>query len=124
MLLRFLDHKQTYKLGRTSLMFVPCIIGRSRSNQRFIPLFCSTYWLLHVSAVACHHHIPYTCITHFNHILTHCTSCHYVIQCALLYIRRLYRLILLDTPPIRFVFHVTQKDLRSYLMMAGYYRNM
>jgi hypothetical protein len=27
-------------------------------------------------------------------------------------------------PPIRFVFQVTQRDLRSSLMMAGYYRNM
>jgi hypothetical protein len=26
--------------------------------------------------------------------------------------------------PIQFVFQVTQDDLRSYLMMTGYYRNM
>jgi hypothetical protein len=32
--------------------------------------------------------------------------------------------ILYDIPPIRFVFQVTQKDLRSSLMMAGYCRNM
>jgi hypothetical protein len=31
---------------------------------------------------------------------------------------------LYDIPPIRFVFQVTQKDLRSSLMMAGYCRNM
>jgi hypothetical protein len=31
---------------------------------------------------------------------------------------------LFDTPPIRFVFQVTQKDLRSSLMMAGYCQNM
>jgi hypothetical protein len=30
---------------------------------------------------------------------------------------------LYDIPPIRFVFQVTQKDLRSSLMMAGYCRN-
>jgi hypothetical protein len=29
-----------------------------------------------------------------------------------------------DIPPIIFVFQVTQNDLRSYLMMAGYCRNM
>jgi hypothetical protein len=29
-----------------------------------------------------------------------------------------------DIPPIRFVFQVTQEDLRSSLMMAGYCRNM
>jgi hypothetical protein len=31
---------------------------------------------------------------------------------------------LYDIPPIRFVFQVTQKDVRSSLMMAGYCRNM
>jgi hypothetical protein len=31
---------------------------------------------------------------------------------------------LYDTPPIRFVFQVTQEDLISSLMMAGYCRNM
>jgi hypothetical protein len=31
---------------------------------------------------------------------------------------------LYDIPPIQFVFQVTQKDLRSYLMMAGYCHNM
>jgi hypothetical protein len=31
---------------------------------------------------------------------------------------------LYDIPPIRFLFQVTEKDLRSSLMMAGYCRNM
>jgi hypothetical protein len=31
---------------------------------------------------------------------------------------------LYDIPPMRFVFQVTQKDLRSFLMMAGYCRDM
>jgi hypothetical protein len=31
---------------------------------------------------------------------------------------------ILDIPPIRFIFKVTQKDLRSSLMMVGYWRNM
>jgi hypothetical protein len=31
---------------------------------------------------------------------------------------------LYDTPPIRFVFLVTQKDLRNSLMIAGYCRNI
>jgi hypothetical protein len=31
---------------------------------------------------------------------------------------------LYDIPPIRFVFQVTQKGLRSSLVMAGYCRNM
>jgi hypothetical protein len=35
-----------------------------------------------------------------------------------------YLLYILDIPPIRFVFQVTQKDLRQPLMMAGYCRNM
>jgi hypothetical protein len=37
---------------------------------------------------------------------------------------RLCNYILYDIPPIRFAFQVTQKDLRSSLMMAGYCRNM
>jgi hypothetical protein len=39
-------------------MFVPCIIKCSRNNQHYA-LICTTplfiYWLLHVSAVVCHH---------------------------------------------------------------------
>jgi hypothetical protein len=31
---------------------------------------------------------------------------------------------LYDIPPIRFVFRITQKDLRSSLRMAGYCRNI
>jgi hypothetical protein len=48
-----------------------------------VPLLYSTYWLLHVSAVAWWY-----------------------------------------IPPIQFVFQVTQEDLISSLMMAGYCRNM
>jgi hypothetical protein len=40
-------------------MFIPCIIRRIRNDQQYA-LICNTlysmYWLLHVSAVACHHH--------------------------------------------------------------------
>jgi hypothetical protein len=46
------------KTGLYSLMFVPCIIRHSRNNQHYaltVPLLYSIYWLLHVSAVACHH---------------------------------------------------------------------
>jgi hypothetical protein len=39
-------------------MFTPCIIRRIRNDQQYA-LICNTiyfmYWLLHVSAVACHH---------------------------------------------------------------------
>jgi hypothetical protein len=39
-------------------MFIPCIIRRIRNDQQYA-LICNTlysmYWLLHVSAVACHH---------------------------------------------------------------------
>jgi hypothetical protein len=40
------------------LMFVPCIFRRSINDQQYaliVPLLYSIYWLLHVSAVACHH---------------------------------------------------------------------
>jgi uncharacterized membrane protein YbjE (DUF340 family) len=46
------------RLRFQSLMFIPCIIRRSRNNQQYA-LICTTalfYTLpLHVSAVACHH---------------------------------------------------------------------
>jgi hypothetical protein len=39
-------------------MFIPCIVRRIRRDQHYaliVPLLYSTYWLLHVSAVVCHH---------------------------------------------------------------------
>jgi hypothetical protein len=39
-------------------MFIPCIIRCSRNNQHYapiVPFLYSIYWLLHVSAVVCHH---------------------------------------------------------------------
>jgi hypothetical protein len=45
-----------------SLMLIPCIIRRIRTDQQYaliVPLLCSMYWLLHVSAVACHHQGAY-----------------------------------------------------------------
>jgi hypothetical protein len=39
-------------------------------------------------------------------------------------VHRPHKHTLYDIPPIRFVFQVTQKDLRSSLMMADYCRNM
>jgi hypothetical protein len=46
------------------------------------------------------------------------------IQHYMLYILIFYLLHILDIPPIRFVFQVTQEDLINSLMMAGYCRNM
>jgi hypothetical protein len=40
-----------------SLMSISCIIRRIRTDQQYAliaPLLHSTYWLLHVSAIACH----------------------------------------------------------------------
>jgi hypothetical protein len=45
-----------------SLMFIPCIIRCIRRDQQYaliVPLLYSTYWLLHVLAVACHHQGTY-----------------------------------------------------------------
>jgi hypothetical protein len=52
----------TYELyiyiNRHILMCVPCMIRRSRNDQQYalilLLLYC-IYWLLHLSAVACHH---------------------------------------------------------------------
>jgi hypothetical protein len=54
-----------------SLMFVLCIIRRSRNDQQYgpiVPLLYSIYWILHVSAV-----VPdcTTTIRHTHHVTTH-----------------------------------------------------
>jgi hypothetical protein len=44
------------------LMFIPCIIRYIRKDQRYtliVPLLYSTYWLLRVSTVTCHHQGAY-----------------------------------------------------------------
>jgi hypothetical protein len=47
------------------LMFVPCIIRRSRNNQNMhwsVTLLYSICWLLHISAVVCHHQETSGCV--------------------------------------------------------------
>jgi hypothetical protein len=72
-------------------------IRRSRNDQQYaliVPLLYSIYWLLHVSAVACHHQGA-SVRKHDN--LAHESRNN----------------TLYDTPPILSVFQVTRKDLRS-----------
>jgi hypothetical protein len=114
-------------------MFVPCIIRRSRNDQHYA-LICTTP-LFYILAP-----------TYFGSILPSSGSfldpsellkieiewlvyhimCGYVacvldcrgsVCCASQHT-------LYDIPPIRFVFQVTQKEIRSSLLMAGYCRNM
>jgi hypothetical protein len=46
-------------------MFMPCCISdvlEEKTNNMhllYLPLFIATCWLLHVSAVACHHQVDY-----------------------------------------------------------------
>jgi hypothetical protein len=133
-------------------MFVPCIIRRSRNNQHYALNFTTAlfYRMIHTYILVliyfqlfslrtlCSRNLHFTflpsctCSSHYTFLpyFTHTTSCCYcVIQFALSYMRSytyqfLYMLYILDIPPIRFIFKVTQKDLRSSLMMAGYCRNM
>jgi hypothetical protein len=100
-------------------MYVQCINRRSRNDQHYalicaIPLFyilAPTYFgrslpssgsflgppeLLEIQIEL----VVYHTIWHTGHVITYYIS------------------------PIRFVFQVTQKDLRSSMMMAGYYRNI
>jgi hypothetical protein len=80
----------------------------------FVQLLYSMYWLLHVSAVACHHQGASQMHSAGKHNRrNHETPAH-----------RSRNHILYDIPSIRCVFQVTQKDLRSSLMMTGYCRNM
>jgi hypothetical protein len=101
-----------------SLMFVPCSIRHSRNNHTMhwiVPLFYSIYWLLHVSAVVCHHQgvCGSICCAFQHNRQNHNTPAH-----------RPHNHTLYDIPPIRSVFQVTQTDPRSSLMMAGYCQNM
>jgi hypothetical protein len=95
------------KIVYINLMFVPCIIRRIRKDQKYaliVPLIYSMYWLLHVWAVA--YHLQWACMILLRYLEYksngRISSISSVIQ----------------------VFQVTQKDLRSSLMMAGYCRNM
>jgi hypothetical protein len=57
----YCDSMDTY-FKQGSLIFIPCIIRRIRRDQQYaliVSLLYSTYWLLHVSAVACHHQGAY-----------------------------------------------------------------
>jgi hypothetical protein len=128
-------------------MFVPCIIRRSRNNQHYA-LICTSP-LFYILAPTCFdsslpssgsvldpsvlleiqtewvvYHImcgyeacvpecrgPVCCASQLSG--NHDTPAH-----------RPRNHTLYDMPPIRFVFPVTQKDLRRSLMMAGYCRNM
>jgi hypothetical protein len=126
------QHTSLFHNNWHSLMFVPCIIRCSRNNQHYaliVPLLYSIYWLLHVSAVACHHqgaswiHLSYSkyklnrwyiiCVVTWRACQNHNTAAH-----------RPGNHTVYDKPPIWFVFQVTQKYLRSSLMMAGYCQNM
>jgi hypothetical protein len=81
----------------------------TNSMHWFVPLVYFIYWLLHVSTVPCHLMHPVGKNNRRNHHKSaHRSSNH-----------TLYHI-----PPIRFVFQVTQRDLRSSMMMAGYCRNM
>jgi hypothetical protein len=81
------------------------------------------------SILVFYHPVHNVYIIHFYHILTHCTSCcYYVIQsvlfCTMCFTQKFfYLLYILDIPPIRYVFQVTQMDPRSSLVMADYCRN-
>jgi hypothetical protein len=62
-----------YWTWNVCLMFIPCIIRRIRRDQQYaliVSLLYSTCWLLHVSAVACHHQGT-TTIRHTDHVTTH-----------------------------------------------------
>jgi hypothetical protein len=101
-----------------------------------VPLLYSIHWLLHVSAVACHHKgLLRSFWVTWN--TTRRGGISYNVSLCGLWARlswfrqnhdnpahRPHNSTLYDIPPIWFVLQVTQKDRRSSLMMAGYCRNM
>jgi hypothetical protein len=95
----------------------------------YLPLFISTCWLLHVSAVACHHQGAYwILLSYVKYKLRGGISYNVCLRglCAglswfhVLYIPA-HNTRNHDNP---FVFHGTQEDPISSLMTAGYCRNM
>jgi hypothetical protein len=122
-------------------MFAPCIIRRSRNNQHYA-LICTTA-LFYIPAPTCFDSsLPSSgsfldpselLEIRVEWVLYH-IMCDYVacvpdcrgsVCCAShLGAHRSRNHTLYDIPPIRFIFQVTKKDLRSSLMMAGYSRNM
>jgi hypothetical protein len=81
--------------------FISCNPLLSHSPVYFLPL--------------CTYSLYYTFLPHFNSLHTLLLLCHSI--CFMLHKMLdtliLYLLYVLDIPPIRFVFQVTQKDLRS-----------
>jgi hypothetical protein len=120
--------KKSKTWDRNSLMFLPCIIRHSINNQHYA-LICTTP-LFYLLAPTCFGsslpssgsfldlsellEIQIEWVVY--HIMCGCVAC--VSDCR--GSERNH-----DNPtPIRFVFQVSQKDLRCSLMMAGYCRNM
>jgi hypothetical protein len=129
-----------------TLMFVPCIIRRSRNNQLNAQL-CTTALFIYYPMLS---HSPFyvsttldTCFISYMlyHILTRCTSCCYYVILTLvrpgvissfnlfystkgaLYTDS-YLLYILDKPPYRFVFSRNSDGSRSSLKIEDYCRNM
>jgi hypothetical protein len=114
-----------YWCGTNSLVFTLCVIRRITKFQQ-CALIC-TILIFHVLAPKCFGSSLPSSGSFLDppklleiqvewavyHIMCHDTPAH-----------RSRNHTLYDTPPIRFVFQVTQEDLRNSLMMAGYCRNM
>jgi hypothetical protein len=113
----------------SGLMFVPCTIRRSRNKQQYA-LICTTT-LFYILAPTCFgSSLPSSgsfldpsglLEIQIEWVVYH-IMCGYVVcvpECRGNPAHRPRNHTLYDIPPIRFVFQVTQKDLRSSLMMAG-----
>jgi hypothetical protein len=125
-----------FSVSNNSLVYVPCIIRNSRNNQRYA-LICTTP-LFYVLAPICYS----SSLTSSGSFLDPSELLEIQIEWVVYRIMCCYTTYsicissnsegshrsrnhtLCDIPPIQFVFQVTQKDLRSSLMMAGYCRNM
>jgi hypothetical protein len=101
-------------------MFVSCLIRRSRNNQQYALIY--TTHLFYILASTCFSSsLPSSgSFLDPSELLEIEIDWVDIIQCVVTWLRShtLY-----DTPPILFVFQVTQKVLRSSLMLGGYCRN-
>jgi hypothetical protein len=106
------------KLLIIGLMFILCSIRRIRKDQQYA-LLCtiSVFYILvptcfgsSLSSSGCFLDTPELLEIQMEWVVYHIV-CGYV---------RSQNHTLYDIPPIRFVYQVTQEDLRSCLMMAGY----
>jgi hypothetical protein len=109
------------------LMFIPCIIRRSRNNHHYT-LICTTPFFYILAPTCFISSLPSSgsfldpseLLEIQTEWVVYHIICGYVACVPECPARRPHTHTFYDTPSIPWVFHETQQDLRSSLIMAGY----